>query len=90
MLLFADDGPECGTYLWRDTTGAGVAILADPPGAGEPGAPIGIAMPVTWDHDGAALWKLSVYKAEVPGLWRIERGRFVAARGAGHEVDAHG
>jgi hypothetical protein len=41
-------------------------------------------------RDGAALWKLSVYKAEVPGLWRIERGRFVAARGAGHEVDAHG
>jgi hypothetical protein len=33
--------------------------------------PIGMAPGARWRDDGAALWRLTVHGAEVPGLWVV-------------------
>jgi hypothetical protein len=45
--------------------------------------PIGMALSVGWGADGAALWKLTVHGAEVPGRWIVVGWEFWLAQESG-------
>jgi hypothetical protein len=72
---FASSGPECGPFLYRDAGNSPVGIVETPEGA----RPIGKALATSWAPDGAALWKLTVRGATLPGRFVLRDRRFTPA-----------
>ncbi len=63
---FTNVGKESGPILGRDGYYA-IGVLRDR----DDRVPIGIALSTDRDHDGRALWTLSVYDFDVPGHWVV-------------------
>jgi hypothetical protein len=68
-------GPEKGPILSRDAPD-GIGVLQ----ARDNHMPIGIALGASWDEQGRQLWRLTVHKVEVPGLWVLIDREFVRAQ----------
>jgi hypothetical protein len=63
-----NEGLERGSFLNRDARNWAISVL-EWPGADRP---VGIALPTSWAHDGAALWKLMIGGSALPGaLWSV-------------------
>jgi hypothetical protein len=67
----ANIGPARGPFLYCEAIAA-IGVLEAP----DRHLPIGVALPVLRHPSGAALWRLEVHGAELPGLWFIRDRRF--------------
>src|SRR4051794_23870092 len=64
--FYANAGPERGTLMHRDLGTLSAIGVQDAPGNV---MPIGMALCVGWHPSGAALWRLIVRGAKLPGTW---------------------
>jgi hypothetical protein len=66
MTDFTTIGPQSGAIRWRRPYRA-ISMTAGP----DDPWPIGRAMPDSRDDDGCTLWRLTIHRRELPGLWRV-------------------
>jgi hypothetical protein len=71
---YANIGPARGLFLYCEAIAA-IGVLDAP----DQHLPIGVALPARRHPSGAALWRLEVHGAELPGLWVIRDRRFKPA-----------
>jgi hypothetical protein len=62
--------------LYRDALPDSAISDLEWPGADRP---VGRALPTSWAHDGAALWKLIIGGAVLPGRFAVRDRRFTRA-----------
>jgi hypothetical protein len=68
-------GPKRGPFLYSDAQDASIFVM-ECPGRG---GPVGMALPTSWAHDGAALWKLVIRGHVLPGRFVVRDRRFSLA-----------
>jgi hypothetical protein len=75
MAYYTNAGPESGPLHYRDAPEAiGVLNACD----GE--VTVGMARKVGWDLNRVAVWRLTVYAAELSGSWIVVDREFRPAR----------
>jgi hypothetical protein len=75
MDYFTNVGPQSGPIRWRHP----YPVIGVTAGFDDPW-PIGRAMPDGRDVDGCTLWRLTVKKRELRGLWRVIDRQFHPAK----------
>ncbi len=77
---FTNIGPSKGPILWRHHFGAIGVYQSREPELGRAHLPIGIATGWPWDDEERKLWRLTVNKHDLPGLWMVADREFVPVR----------
>jgi hypothetical protein len=75
MTYCTNEGPERGPFLYRAAQDSTISVLESPVAD----RPVGRAVPTSWTHDGAALWKLIIGGSVLTGRFVIRDRRFTRA-----------
>jgi hypothetical protein len=70
-----NQGPKRGPFLYSDAQDSSIFVMEFPGGGG----PVGMALPTSWNYDGAALWKLIIRGHVLRGRFVIRDRRFSPA-----------